>query len=538
MFRVAELGQKVTKEDFDRIAASLRIEMVELQQQLRQADFPVIVVFAGVDGAGKGESVNLINEWMDPRWIVTRAYDQPSDEEQERPNYWRFWRDLPPKGQIGLFLSCWYSRPILDRVHGRLNPAEFDGRLDEIAAFEKTLADDGALILKLWMHLGKDAQKKRLKALEKDPLQSWRVTKQDWANWKLYDQFIGAAERTLMRTGTGLAPWEIIEGADARYRCLTVLTTLRDAIRKHLAARIARRKVLTEMRASLAAQREAELAELHAHTAELEQAAEREADSAATHHKPRPTSVAVLADAAPRPLTVLDALDMSQSLSKAEYGLSLKKAHADLATLQRKAHAAKLSTLLVFEGWDAAGKGGAIRRVTAAMDARHTRVVPIAAPTDEERAQHYLWRFWRHLPRGGRLMVFDRSWYGRVLVERIEGFATEDEWMRAYAEVNAFEEQMVSHGYVLCKFWLHVTKEEQYRRFKEREEIAHKAWKLTDEDWRNRSRWEAYELAVNDMVERTSTSVAPWTLVEGNDKNFARVKVARTVAARLKERLG
>lgn len=539
MFRVAELGQKVAKEDFDRIAAPLRIEMVELQQQLRQADFPVIVVFAGVDGAGKGESVNLINEWMDPRWIVTRAYDQPSDEEQERPNYWRFWRDLPPKGQIGLFLSCWYSRPILDRVHGRLSPAEFDGELDEIAAFEKTLADDGALILKLWMHLGKDVQKKRLKALEKDPLQSWRVTKQDWANWKLYDQFIGAAERTIMRTGTGLAPWEIIEGADPRYRSLTVLTTLRDAVHKHLAARAARRKVLNELRAGLAAQRDAELAELHAHAAELEQAAEQEADGAGSgQHKPRTAAVPVLANATPRPLTVLDALDMSQSLDKAEYGLALKKAHAELAALQRKAYAAKLSTLLVFEGWDAAGKGGAVRRVTAAMDARHIRVIPIAAPTDEERAQHYLWRFWRHLPRGGRLTVFDRSWYGRVLVERVEGFATEDEWMRAYAEINAFEEQLVSHGYVLCKFWLHITKDEQYRRFKQREEIAHKSWKLTDEDWRNRSRWEGYELAVNDMVERNSTSVAPWTLVEGNDKNFARVKVVRTLVDRLKARLG
>jgi polyphosphate kinase 2 (PPK2 family) len=540
MFRVAELGQKVAKEDFDRIAGSLRIEMVELQQQLRQADFPVIVVFAGVDGAGKGESVNLINEWMDPRWIVTRAYDQPSDEEQERPNYWRFWRDLPPKGQIGLFLSCWYSRPILDRVHGRLNPAEFDGKLDEIAAFEKTLADDGALILKMWMHLGKDAQKKRLKTLEKDPLQSWRVTKQDWANWKLYDQFTSAAERTIMRTGTGAAPWEIIEGADARYRSLTVLTTLRDAIRKHLAARAARRKVMTEMRASLAAQREAELKELHARTAELEKAADQEAGTVAggAHKKGKAAPVAVLPNAAPRARTVLDALDMDQALGKSEYSLALKKTHAELAQLQRKAHAANLSTLLVFEGWDAAGKGGAIRRVTAAMDARHIRVIPIAAPTDEERAQHYLWRFWRHLPRSGRMTVFDRSWYGRVLVERVESFATEEEWMRAYAEVNAFEEQLVSHGYVLCKFWLHITKDEQYRRFKDREEIAHKAWKLTDEDWRNRSRWDAYELAVNDMVERTSTSIAPWTLVEGNDKSFARVKVARTVVKALRDRLG
>lgn len=520
MFRTAELGQKVSKEDFEGVAQALRTDMLEMQQTLRGADFPVIVVFAGVDGAGKGESVNLLNEWMDPRWIVSRAYDKPSDEERERPDYWRFWRDLPPKGMIGLFLSCWYSRPILDRVYGGNSEAEFDDRLEQIAAFEKMLAEDGALILKFWMHLGKDVQKKRLKALEKDPLQHWRVSKDDWRNWKNYDNFTAAAERTIMRTGTGTAPWVIVEGSDPRYRSLTVLTTLRDAVRKQLAQRAASRRVREELQTA---------------TPEGQSRPGRGGKPAAAKAQAEP---AVSQDGVPRPLTILDSLDMSVNLAPDEYGTALKKARAELNSLYRRAKEKKVSTLLVFEGWDAAGKGGAIRRMTAALDARDCRVIPIAAPTDEERAQHYLWRFWRHLPRAGRLTVFDRSWYGRVLVERVERFATEDEWMRAYAEITEFEEQLVRHGIVLGKFWIHITKEEQLARFKLRDETAYKKWKLTDEDWRNRDRWELYEEAVNDLVERTSTSIAPWTLVEGNDKRHARIKVIRTVCDHLRRKLG
>ena len=225
---------------------------------------------------------------------------------------------------------------------------------------------------------------------------------------------------------------------------------------------------------------------------------------------------------------------MSLSLSKNDYELALKEARADLALLCRRAKQCRLSSLLVFEGVDAAGKGGAIRRLTAGLDARDYRVIPIAAPTDEERAQHYLWRFWRHLPRAGRITIFDRSWYGRVLVERIEGFATADEWMRAYSEINDFEEQLAQEGTILIKFWVHITKEEQYRRFKQRETIAFKKWKLTEEDWRNRAKWEDYEIAVNDMVGKTSTHDAPWVLVEGNDKNHARIKVIQTVCDRLR----
>jgi polyphosphate:AMP phosphotransferase len=503
MFEAAELGRKISREEFDALAPSLRTELLDLQQQLREADFPVVIVFAGVDGAGKNESVNLINEWLDPRWIVTRAYGKPSDEEAERPTFWRFWRDLPPKGKIGLFLSSWYHDPLIARVHGHASAIEFDESLRPIIRFEKTLADEGVLILKFWMHLSRPAQKKRLKSLEKEPLTAWQVTETDWKHYELYDKFVATAERMIMQTSKGHASWRIVEGADSRYRSAVVLQTIKEAIAGHLATRAAASKI----------------------AAELKQAT-RGTDEEATVPVALP----------PQP-TILSSLDMSQDIESAVYAQALQEQRARLAHLYRAAIEAKLSTVLVFEGWDAAGKGGAIRRLTNALNARDYQVIPIAAPTEEERAQHYLWRFWRHIARAGRVTVFDRSWYGRVLVERVEGFCSEEAWRRAYNEINDFEEQLTHHGIVLCKFWLHITSEEQLARFKARGEIDYKKWKLTDEDWRNRSKWGEYEQAVNEMVERSSTRTAPWTLVEANSKAYARVKVMNTVANALEHAL-
>jgi polyphosphate kinase 2 (PPK2 family) len=247
--------------------------------------------------------------------------------------------------------------------------------------------------------------------------------------------------------------------------------------------------------------------------------------------KAKPAKITPLRD------SVLGTLDLSQKLEEQEYEAALQEARAELAILARQAQGRGISSVALFEGWDAAGKGGAIRRVTASLDARQYQVIPIAAPTDEEKAHHYLWRFWRHLPRAGHMLIYDRSWYGRVLVERVEGFARTGEWQRAYAEINNFEDQLLHHGMVLAKFWLHISSEEQYRRFEARDSVAYKKWKLTEEDWRNRAKWNAYEAAVHEMVERTSSSAAPWTLIEGNDKNFARVKIIRSLCERYRDRL-
>jgi polyphosphate kinase 2 (PPK2 family) len=236
MFEAAELGRKIEKADYKKQALALRGELLDVQRRLSGANtFPVIIVFAGVDGAGKGETVNLLSEWMDPRWIVTRAFGAPSDEERERPEYWRYWRNLPPRGRIGLFLSSWYSRPILDRVNSHSSKADFARRLDRAVQFERTLTANNALILKFWMHLGKSQQKRRLRKLEKDALTRWRVSKLQWKHWRMYDRFIEAAEQAMRQTSTVEAPWLIVEGEDEGYRSVTVATTIRDAINKALA---------------------------------------------------------------------------------------------------------------------------------------------------------------------------------------------------------------------------------------------------------------------------------------------------------------
>jgi polyphosphate:AMP phosphotransferase len=464
-----------------------------------------LIDFAGVRGAGKGTSVNLLNKWMDARWIVTHAYTEPSDEEAERPTFWRFWRHMPPRGQIGIHLSGRYSRPLLDYVHGRIDPVEFTHELDRINAFEKAQADDGAMVLKFWMHISRDVQKKRLELLENDPLRSWRMSPEDWKHWEMYDKFIEAAERIISYTNTGHAPWEIIEGEDFRYRSLRVGEILQERLERHLMTQDIREKYLAELR--------------------------QEVDKDSEEGTDPNGSLSI-------PKTIMDGLDLSLKLEKKEYKEKLAHYQARLAHLHQKAVQKKISTTLVFEGPDAGGKGGAIRRITGALDARYYKVYPFAAPTEIENAHHYLWRFWNCVPRAGRMTIFDRSWYGRVLVERIEGFAGDDEWRRAFAEINEFEDQLIEHGVVLAKFWMHISKDEQLRRFEAREETPHKRWKLCDEDWRNREKWDDYALAAHEMIQQTSVQNSPWMLVENENKSYGRIKVISTLGDALEKAVG
>ena len=492
MFESAELGHKISKAKYDAEVPKLREALLNAQYDLAQAaKFPVVILIGGVDGAGKGATVNLLNEWMDPRHIEAYAMGEPSDEESERPPMWRFWRALPPKGKIGIFFGSWYTEPIISRVMKKRKADHLAQSIEEINRFERMLTDEGALILKFWFHLSKDAQKKRLQSLEKDPKTRWRVTDTDWVRFKKYDKFRKVSEYTLRETSTGEAPWTVVEGSDARYRGLTVGRLLLDGIRKRLD-----------------------------HPAEAAQ-----------------PNVAPLQPPIDK-LDLLDRLDLAQKLAKKTYESNLEKYQGKLNLLTRDPRFRKMSLIVVFEGSDAGGKGGAIRRITGALDARYYRVIPIAAPTEEERAQPYLWRFWRHIPRIGRVTIFDRSWYGRVLVERVEKFCAESDWMRAYSEINDFEEQLVANNTVLVKFWLAISQEEQLSRFKEREKIGFKRFKITEEDWRNREKWGEYEQAVCDMVDRTSTEIAPWTLVEANDKYFARIKVLKTLCQRIEEAMG
>ena len=492
MFESAELGHAIAKSVYARQVPKLREALLDAQYDLfRNGRFPVIILIGGVDGAGKGETLNILNEWMDPRHIRTVAFGEPTDEESERPYMWRFWRELPPKGKIGILFGHWYTQPIVDRVYGATRQSRLVQSIEGIVRFERMLTDEGALLLKFWFHLSKAQQKKRLKSLERDRATRWRVTDTDWERFKLYDKFRKVSEFTLRNTSSAEAPWVVVEGADAYYRHLTVGKTLLAAMRERLDQKPVRR--------------------VEDRVPPIPRALDRR--------------------------DVLNALDLSLALDVKQYAEARAAYQGRLNRLSRHPKFAKRSAILVFEGNDAAGKGGAIRRVTAALDARQYRIVPIAAPTEEERAQPYLWRFWRHVPRRGRFAIFDRSWYGRVLVERVEGLCTEADWARAYGEINDFEQQLTGKGAIVLKFWLAISKEEQYRRFEEREKTAFKRFKITPEDWRNREKWEAYEDAVCDMVDRTSTAIAPWTLVEANDKHYARIKILKTLCERIEQGL-
>ncbi|OGU15977.1 MAG: polyphosphate:AMP phosphotransferase [Geobacteraceae bacterium GWC2_53_11] len=493
MFESAELGHKISKEVWKREIPELREGLLDAQLDLFQSKkFPVIILVAGVDCAGKGETVNLLNEWMDPRHIETHALRDLTDEELERPQMWRYWRVLPPQGKVGVFIGTWYSGPLVENVYGTIKNAELDQRLERIVHFEKMLCDEGALVLKFWLHLSQNEQKKRLKLLEKDPKTRWRVTDTDWDHYKQYDKFRKVSERMLRTTSTAESPWTIVEGTDPRYRYLTI-----------------GKAILTAMRQRL------------------------DAPEPPRHEEPIPPIMPTIDD-----LLILHTLDMSKKLKKDEFESELEKYQGKLNLLTRHPEFKKLSVVVAFEGNDAAGKGGSIRRIIQALDARQYRVIPVAAPTEEERAQPYMWRFWRSIPRKSRFAIFDRTWYGRVLVERVEGYCEHKDWMRAYGEINDFEEQMVRNKTVVVKFWLSITKEEQLRRFKEREKIGFKRYKITDEDWRNRDKWDEYERAVCDMIDRTSTEIAPWTLVEANDKYYARIKVLKTLCERIEKALG
>lgn len=491
MFESAELGHRISRQDYTQEVPALRSQLLMLQYRLLEhATFPVLIVIGGVDGAGKGETLNVLHEWMDPRHILTTAFGAMSEAERERPRMWRYWQALPPKGRIGILFGAWHSNPILDRVGGEIGDNAFSRALERIVRFERMLVDEGTLLLKFWFHLSKQAQKQRLAALQADPRTRWRITETDWARFKHYDTFRSVSEHALRHTSTGSAPWTVVEGSDPNYRYLTVGRAIRDALQHRLSG-----------------------------------------------------SPAVAARAAPPPeppadgRTVLSALDYRQALPRKAYHHAIETCHARLALLSRAKKFHHRSAVVVFEGMDAAGKGGAIRRLVWALDARQYRIVPVAAPSEEERAQPYLWRFWRHLPRLGRFTIFDRSWYGRVLVERVEGFCSEADWMRAYGEINDFEQQLAEAGAIVTKFWLNITPDEQLRRFRAREDSPYKTFKITPEDWRNRDRAPQYDRAVCDMIDRTNTAFAPWVLVPANDKLFARVMVLRTLCERLEAAL-
>jgi len=479
-------GPKYNKLDFKQEQDELHASLLVAQRACRAAGIPIVILVSGVEGAGKSAVVNRLSKWLDMRNVRAVSYWHESEDERVRPRDWRFWRDLPGKGEISVLFGSWYTHPIVKAATQIKKTKKIDAYLKQecghINQFEQLLSDDGVVFIKLWFHISKSEQGARIKAKKKA---GHLITPYEKKLSKSYDTFANISHEVLDQTDMKIGHWHVIDSKDKRSRDLR-----------------AGRILLEHMHTAL------ETGDFEPSTNKFEFA-----DQQLFH------------------------LDLDNSLTEKRYNQLLDKYQARLAKLHWAAWEKKRSTVLMFEGWDAAGKGGAIRRLTGAMDARLYRVIPVAAPTDEEKAHHYLWRFWRQLPPDGYVSIYDRSWYGRVLVERIENFAREDEWQRAYDEINDFEQQLTNHGVIIAKFWLHISAEEQLRRFKEREKIEHKKHKLTDEDWRNREQWSAYEQAVDDLLVRTSKPNAPWFAVPANDKLYARIQIIKEVCKQLEKAL-
>jgi polyphosphate:AMP phosphotransferase len=478
----SEDDRRLSKKAYEAQVPDVRGALVQMQVDLKTAPFAVLLIVLGVDAAGKGEVVNVLNAWLDPRGVDTVAFREPTDEERARPPMWRYWLTLPAHGRMAIYAGGWHGEALRENPRGADELAAFEAELRRLARFEEQLAADGTLIVKVWLHLDQAAQRARLLELESDPRTAWRVTPEDWAGHRDYERLDQLAQRMRRLTQRTGAPWTVIDAADPRARNLAVAEVLLGRFRRHLRTRL----------------------------------------RLAPPRPPRRTL-----PLRPAGLRRLLALPLDQTLSQRAYEGKRDKWLGRLHGAVRAAAQSRRSIVWVFEGWDAAGKGGAIRRLTDAVDARECRVIPIAKPTEEEKTHHYLWRFWRHVPRAGMATIYDRSWYGRVLVERLEGFARDAEWRRAYREINEFERELTERGVILIKFWLHLSKDEQLRRFRDREGTEYKRHKINAEDWRNRRKWHAYEIAVGDMLALTQTARAPWHLIPANNKRHARLAIIR-----------
>lgn len=474
----------------------LRKALVALQQKIREAEIPVVIVIEGLSASGKGTMLSALAEGLDPRGCKLYPIRKPDCVEEAYPALRRYWISMPAKGEISLFCSSWY---------GELNKACFSReneiadflpkRLNEIISMESQLVCDGALILKFFLHISQQEQYDRLKKLEKKKATAWLVDGHDREQNRRYDEYMKGMDDLMSITNLKGAPWHVLDASDlkdcARQMLQTVIRAFEDALQRRL-------------------------------------------------QNLRPWDVPMLPNLSPIPalgFPPLASIDLSKRLN-ASYDALLDDLKKRLAKLQVRLYRKGIPMIVGFEGWDAAGKGGAIHRLASALDARGYTVAPISAPTPTEASHHYMWRFWNALPPKGQITIFDRTWYGRVMVERVENLCTVPQWQRAYEEINRFEKLLTDDGAILCKFWLQIDPAAQLQRFQERRDDPEKRWKLTDDDWRNREKWPAYEQAVNEVLQRTHTPFAPWTVVEANDKDYARVKVLRTVIAAMEKRLG
>ncbi|MBW7571320.1 polyphosphate:AMP phosphotransferase [Caproiciproducens faecalis] len=492
MLEKADLKTEISENDFKQQAKELKAALAALQQPIKQNKLPVIILFEGWGAAGKGSLISSLILNFDPRGFKVYSVTEPSEREKREPLLWRHWLNIPEQGKITVLDRSWYRDVSVARLEDPISDTENLRRMNDIKAFERQLTDSGYLIIKFFLHISKKEQKKRFEQLESSKNTQWRVTETDWKRNRRYEDYYRVFDEMLECTSTENAPWHVVSGMDKTAAELEVFRTV----------------VVDCINAAL----------------------KRQAKPAITD-SPIDTG-----DSPLLPMPKLAEIPLDKTLDLKGYKPRLHELQDELSELHGKLYRKKVPVIIVYEGWDAAGKGGNIRRVAQALDPRGYEVIPIAAPDREEAARHYLWRFWKSLPKDGHIAIFDRSWYGRVMVERIEGFCTEEDWRRAYREINEFEEQLHDWGAVIIKFWLQIDKDEQLKRFQERQNTPSKQWKITDEDWRNRSKWEEYETAVNDMLQNTSTKFAPWHIIESQDKKYGRIQTLEIITDAIRKR--
>ena len=502
MLEKIDVNRTIEKDVYKQTVLQLACRLSLAQRKLKQAGVPVIVVFEGIGAAGKGVQINRLIQALDPRGFDVYSNNRLSEDDTLRPFLWHYWTQTPENGRIAVFDGSWYKRVLQERFEGLTKPDELATSFQDISAFERQLTDGGTAILKFFLYIDKDEQKRRYKKLSSSKETAWRVTDKDWERNRGYDEYLHICEETLEKSDFEFAPWSIIEATDKNYASAKILRQAVDFFEATIAS--------TAL--SSAAQ--------GAPTAQAPGGSETKPEDSAEYKN-----------------GVLSGVDLSKSLEPKEYKKRLGKLQKRLEILHSEIYRLRIPVVLGFEGWDAAGKGGAIKRLTSCLDPRGYKVCPTSAANDIERKHNYLWRFWNKMPKAGHIAIFDRTWYGRVMVERLEGFCSETEWKRAYQEINETERHMSNAGAIVLKFWLHIDKDEQERRFNERMNTPSKQWKITDEDWRNRAKWDLYELSVNEMLVRTSTTYAPWIVVEGNCKRYARVKVLETVVDAIEKRI-
>ena len=493
MLEKINLKQVMIKEEYRPEADRLKERLSQLQQQVKQHKLPVLILFDGWSAAGKGSLISKLILNFDPRGCRVHSFVAADEAESRKPLLWRYWEEIPAQGEIAVFDRSWYQDVTTARLETELGRSEWQRRMESIRTMERQLADDGALILKFFLHISRREQKKRLEKLEGDKDTAWRVTGLDWRRNRHYDEYYQVYDEVLEETDTPYAPWHIVGGHDRYSAIIEIYRTVAEEIERAIAQK--------------------------------------------QEQRPAPSGPISPGRFDLVDVPKLSEVQLDKAIGEDRYREELKEAQKRLKALHNKLYRKKIPVIVCYEGWDAAGKGGNIKRAAAALDPRGYEVIPIAAPDKAELAHHYLWRFWNRIPKTGHIAIFDRTWYGRVMVERIEGFCTEEAWRRAYREMNEFERELTDWGAVIVKFWIHIDSDEQLRRFTDRQNTPSKQWKITEEDWRNREKWDQYEEAVNDMLRYTSTDFAPWYIIESQDKKFARIKALRVLISAIEDRL-